>query len=97
MAGVGAGHVALHTPVNYLKGVGPRRADAFRRIGVFTAHDLLLHIPHRYEDATTVMPIARLEVGTDATVIGTGHFQGHPSDEARTPDLPGGREGRVAG
>jgi ATP-dependent DNA helicase RecG len=64
------GRVALHTPVNYLKGVGPRRADAFRRLGVFTAHDLLLHIPHRYEDASTVMPIAKLGVGMDATVIG---------------------------
>ena len=66
----GSGRVALHTPVNYLKGVGPRRADAFRRLGVFTAHDLLLHIPHRYEDATTVMPVAQLSVGMDATVIG---------------------------
>jgi ATP-dependent DNA helicase RecG len=66
----GGGRVALHTPVNYLKGVGPRRADAFRRLGIFTAHDLLLHIPHRYEDATTVMPIARLSVGSEATVIG---------------------------
>lgn len=63
-------HVALHTPINYLKGVGPRRADAFRRLGVFTAHDLLLHIPHRYEDASTVMPVAKLSVGMDATVIG---------------------------
>ena len=64
------GRVALHTPVNYLKGVGPRRADAFHRLGVFTARDLLLHIPHRYEDATTVMPIARLTVGHEGTVIG---------------------------
>jgi ATP-dependent DNA helicase RecG len=65
------GRVSLHTPINYLKGVGPRRADAFRRLGVFTASDLLHHIPHRYEDATTVMPIVRLQVGQDATVIGT--------------------------
>ena len=70
VGGGGAGRVALHTPVNYLKGVGPRRADALRKNGVFTAHDLLLHIPHRYEDATTVMPIARLDVGRDGTVIG---------------------------
>jgi ATP-dependent DNA helicase RecG len=62
--------VALHTPVNYLRGVGPHRADAFRRIGVFTAADLLLHVPHRYEDATTVAPIAKLSVGQDATIVG---------------------------
>ncbi len=62
--------VTLHTPITYLKGVGPGRAEAFRRLGIFTAHDLLWHIPHRYEDATTVTPINRLEVGGEGTVIG---------------------------
>jgi ATP-dependent DNA helicase RecG len=35
-----------------------------------TAADLLFHIPHRYEDASTVSPIAALETGMQATVIG---------------------------
>jgi ATP-dependent DNA helicase RecG len=56
--------------VNFLKGVGPVRAEAFRRVGVFTAGDLLYHIPHRYEDASTVSPIASLETGMNSTVIG---------------------------
>ena len=60
----------LETPINYLKGVGPVRAEAFRRIGIITAGDLLFHIPHRYEDASTVTPIARLQTGMSATVIG---------------------------
>jgi len=60
----------LETPINYLKGVGPVRAEAFRRIGVITAGDLLFHIPHRYEDASTISPIASLETGMSATVIG---------------------------
>ena len=62
--------LTLGTPVTYLKGVGPRRAEAFRRLGVVTAGDLLYHLPHRYEDASTVMPIASLEPGIDATIIG---------------------------
>ena len=33
--------VLLSTPVNYLKGVGPRRAEALRRLHVVTAEDLL--------------------------------------------------------
>jgi len=37
----------LDTPVTYLKGVGPARAEALRRLGVVTAGDLLYHIPHR--------------------------------------------------
>lgn len=63
--------VALDTPVMYLKGVGERRAALLQRLGVFTAADLLYHIPRRYEDATTIAPIARLRVGDEATVIGT--------------------------
>src|SRR5918911_5248056 len=61
----------LDTPVTYLKGVGPHRAEALRRLHVLTAEDLLYHLPHRYEDASTVSPIASLEPGMDATVIGT--------------------------
>jgi ATP-dependent DNA helicase RecG len=61
----------LDDSVQHLAGVGPARADAFRRLGVFTARDLFFHVPHRYEDASTVSPIARLRIGDDATVIGT--------------------------
>ena len=66
----GRPRLLLETPVNFLKGVGPVRAEAFRRIGIITAGDLLFHIPHRYEDASTVAPIATLETGMSATVIG---------------------------
>ena len=60
----------LDTPVTYLKGVGPARAEALRRLGVITAGDLLYHVPHRYEDASTVTPISSLEPGMQGTVIG---------------------------
>jgi ATP-dependent DNA helicase RecG len=60
----------LDTSISYLKGVGPARAEAFRRLGVITAGDLLYHIPHRYEDASTVAAIASLEPGMQGTVIG---------------------------
>src|SRR5690349_5024287 len=61
----------LDTPVTYLKGVGPARAEALRRLGIVTAGDLLYHVPHRYEDASTVAPISSLEPGMHGTVIGT--------------------------
>ncbi|MGQ0714087.1 MAG: ATP-dependent DNA helicase RecG [Gemmatimonadaceae bacterium] len=70
-AGPGRPPRSLATPVMYLKGVGPARAEALRRLGVITTEDLLYHLPHRYEDASTVAPIASLEPGMDATVIGT--------------------------
>jgi ATP-dependent DNA helicase RecG len=65
-----APRLTLETPITYLKGVGPRRAEALARLGIITAGDLLYHVPHRYEDATTVSRIAALEPGMDATVIG---------------------------
>jgi ATP-dependent DNA helicase RecG len=60
----------LDQPVQYLKGVGPRRAEALGKLGIRTARDLLRHAPHRYEDATTVTPIAKLAPGSEATAIG---------------------------
>ncbi|NNK61667.1 MAG: ATP-dependent DNA helicase RecG [Gemmatimonadetes bacterium] len=60
----------LDKPVQFLKGVGPRRAEALRGMGLVTARDVLLHVPRRYDDASTVQSIAELEVGMDATVRG---------------------------
>ena len=65
-----SGKVYLDMPVTYLKGVGPARAEALRRLGVITARDLLFHVPHRYEDASTISPISSLEPGMDGTIIG---------------------------
>jgi ATP-dependent DNA helicase RecG len=65
-----SGKLYLDMPVTYLKGVGPRRAESLRRLGIVTARDLLFHVPHRYEDASTIRPISSLEPGMDATVIG---------------------------
>ena len=41
----------LQTPITYLKGVGPGRADMLgRELGIDTYQDLLYHFPHRYID-----------------------------------------------
>ncbi len=66
----------LDRPVQFLKGVGPKRADAFGRMGILTARDLLYHVPRRYDDASTVEPIGRLELGMDATAIGRVRSKG---------------------
>jgi ATP-dependent DNA helicase RecG len=60
----------LDRPAQYLKGVGPRRAEQLDRLGIRSARDLVFHVPRRYEDASTVAAIASLEVGMDVTVIG---------------------------
>ncbi len=58
------------TPIQFLKGVGPKRAAALQRLGVRTVGDLLYHVPHRYLDATTVTPLARARVGEEVTCVG---------------------------
>ncbi len=60
----------LDKPVQFLKGVGPRRAESLQRMGILTARDLLYHVPRRYDDASTITPIALAQVGMDVTVVG---------------------------
>ena len=60
----------LYRPIQYLKGVGPSRSEKFARLEVRTGGDLLYHVPHRYEDATTLTPISSLHPGDEATVVG---------------------------
>jgi len=60
----------LNSPVKYLKGVGPKRAEALARLGIRSVGDLLYHVPFRYLDATTVTPLARASVGGEVTCVG---------------------------
>jgi len=60
----------LNAPVKFLKGIGPKRAEALQRLGIRTAGDLLYHVPHRYLDATTVTPLARAAVNQEVTCVG---------------------------
>ena len=60
----------LAQPVTSLWGVGPERAEQFKRLGIFTVEDLLLHRPRRYEDRRKFLPMRDLQVGEPATVRG---------------------------
>ena len=60
----------LDQPAQFLKGVGPKRAQQLERLGISTARDLLYHVPRRYEDASTVTRIGAAQIGMDVTVIG---------------------------
>jgi len=60
---------ALRTPVQFVKGVGPRRAAQLADFGIATVEDLLFHLPFRYEDRRHVETIADLRAGTVGTVV----------------------------
>ena len=60
----------LHDSVQYVKGVGPKRLEVLRRLGVETVADLLRYVPRDYEDRSRITPIGKLRVGERATVRG---------------------------
>src|SRR5207253_7894880 len=59
----------LSTPVQYVKGIGPRLSEILAAKGLRTVDDLLHYLPFRYEDRLNPRGIAELRVGEMATVI----------------------------
>ena len=63
--------VQLDTPVQYVKGVGPVRADQLAGLGIETVEDLLMYFPRRFDLRRQVQPIADLRGDEpSATVAG---------------------------
>ena len=60
----------LSTPLQFLKGVGPRKAADLKRAGLLVVEDLLYRLPFRYEDRSRMQPIASLRPGAKAAVLG---------------------------
>jgi ATP-dependent DNA helicase RecG len=50
----------LSRPVQFVRGIGPRKAEALASVGVSTIRDLLFYAPRRYLDRSTVVTIAEL-------------------------------------
>ena len=59
----------LAQSVQYVKGVGPRRAEQLAKFGIASIEDLLYHLPFRYEDRRQVTPIAKAVPGTEITAV----------------------------
>ncbi len=57
--------------VMYVKGVGPRRAQALEKLGIVTKYDLLTHYPRTYENHTELTDIADIIPGEIALIVGT--------------------------
>ena len=57
-----------HTPIQFVKGVGPKKAEALAKVGINTVYDLLLYLPFRYEDRSRRLKINEIQAGQSATV-----------------------------
>ncbi len=60
----------LLSPVQYVKGIGPRRARLLDRLGIKTVRDALFYLPYRYEDRSSIKKIAHLRPEEINTVTG---------------------------
>src|SRR3972149_7605541 len=60
----------LQTPLRYLPGIGPKRAEQLAGIGLLTVEDLLYHLPFRYEDRRRIKKIAAAVVGQEESFVG---------------------------
>lgn len=61
----------LASSIQYIKGIGPKRAQQFRSIGIQTIEDVLFYFPRRYQDRSEILPISKVQPGTVATLCGT--------------------------
>ena len=60
----------LKKPVQFVKGVGPKRAEQLERLGINTVEDLLYHIPFRYQDRREILKIRDLRTGEEGATVG---------------------------
>ena len=58
----------IYSSLQFIKGVGPRKAADLKRVGLSIVQDLLYRLPFRYEDRTKAQLVASLRPGHRAAV-----------------------------
>lgn len=61
-------HETDQKSIRFIRGIGPKRLEAFQRIGIHTIRDLCYFFPRRHEDRTKITPIAEIQPGTEVTI-----------------------------
>jgi len=73
----------LDAPIQFVKGVGPKRSRELNTHGISTVEDLLRYPPFRYEDRTNFSLITNLVLGEEALVSGVVSTAGQYSSRRR--------------
>lgn len=63
-----------HSPIQYLKGVGEKRAELFSKLSVFDISDLLSLYPRTYEDLSVITPLEQAPIEQKCCVRATVTF-----------------------
>ena len=58
----------LEKDIQYVKGIGPKKAYKLNKLGIFTLKDLLYYFPRQFEDRNNLKKIAQLENEEKATI-----------------------------
>ncbi|MBM3248082.1 MAG: ATP-dependent DNA helicase RecG [Candidatus Omnitrophica bacterium] len=66
----------LNSPIQYLKGVGPKRSKILKNFGIETIEDLFYYFPRRYEDRTNFVSISQLKEKEYQTIKGEVFIKG---------------------
>ena len=51
----------LNKEIQFVKGIGPKRAEKLQKLNIFTLKDLIYYFPRQYEDRSVVKKISQLE------------------------------------
>ncbi|MCX7757860.1 MAG: ATP-dependent DNA helicase RecG [candidate division WOR-3 bacterium] len=60
----------LSLPVQYLKGIGPKKAKCLKKLNIQTIEDFLFFIPRRYVDRSNIVKIRELKLNSEGTIFG---------------------------
>ena len=60
----------LDTPIQFIKGVGPKRAEVLHSLGISTIKDLLYYFPRKYVDRTSLSTIGSIQEGDEVNLVG---------------------------
>lgn len=58
----------INENIQYVKGIGPKKAEKLNRLGIYTIKDLLYYFPRQFEDRSVIKKIAQLEDEEKVTV-----------------------------
>ena len=60
----------LNKEIQFVKGIGPKRAEKLHKLNIFTLKDLIYYFPRQYEDRSKVKKINQLENEEKVTIKG---------------------------
>lgn len=69
-------NIDLNTEIRFLKGVGPKKAKVFEKIGIKKVEDLLYFKPKKYVDRRIIKKIKDLKIGEEEIVYGKVYTKG---------------------